>query len=59
MPVSVMYNYKGEFIHTELMDYIPAFSIGMTIDIMDEHYEITKLIYQPYQRRYKIFLEKI
>lgn len=55
---NIVYNYKGEWIHNDVLDYIPPFFEGMTIDIHNIHYMISRIIYQPENRRYKIFLEQ-
>lgn len=56
---TLMYNYKGNWILTSSVDIIPPHFEGMTIDLHDIHYEVSRIVFQPEQKRYKIFLEKI
>ena len=56
---AVMYNYHGDWIHTDNVDSIPPLVVNMTIDILDEHYNIARIIYQPVQKRFKVFLERL
>lgn len=56
---TIMFNHKGTWIHSYEAENIPSLNEFTVIDFSDIHYMITRIVFQPIQKRYKVFLERI
>lgn len=56
---TVILFYKQKMLYSFEANCIPPITDATIIDYMDEHYLIVRTVFQPEQKRMKVFLEKI
>jgi len=55
----IMFNHKGNWIYSYKAENIPSLNEFTVVDFSDIHYMVTRIVFQPKQTRYKVFLERI
>jgi hypothetical protein len=55
----ILFYHHQQLIYNDKMDFLPSISTDMQIDILDIHYDVMNVRYQPEQKRLKVFLEMV